>query len=224
MRIPVLYEDNHLLVVQKPVNIPVQRDESGSDDMQRLLQQYLKAKYQKPGNVYLGIVHRLDRPVSGVMVFAKTSKAAARLTAQFAQGGAHKRYYAIVRGQAQPCAILEDYLKKGAGNMTSVVDEDTPGGKYAKLKYQCLEQKQGMSFLEIELFTGRSHQIRVQLSSRGLPIWGDIRYGHRGNKKGQQIALLAYELSFEHPTLKQTMRFQAVTPQTYPWTLFHTLN
>ena len=218
----VLYEDNHLIIVQKPVNVPVQKDESGSPDLQAMVKDYIKEKYGKPGNVYLGIVHRLDRPVGGVMVFARTSKAADRLTKQFASGQAHKKYYAVVRGKAEDAATLEDYLLKGPGNTSRVVQEGE--GKYAKLKYRKLAEAEGLSLLEIELFTGRSHQIRVQLSSRGLPIWGDVRYGYHVNQKGQQIALLAYSLEILHPTLKTPVCCRILPPDAYPWTLFSCYN
>ncbi|MDL2289387.1 RluA family pseudouridine synthase [Clostridia bacterium OttesenSCG-928-F22] len=216
----ILYEDNHILVVEKPVNMPVQQDESGSPDLLSALKSYIKQKYNKPGNVFLGLVHRLDRPVGGVMVFARTSKAAARLSAQFAQNTAGKQYYAIVRGDAAEKEALEDYMKKGAGNISAIVAPDAPGAKRAKLEYTRLAFKEGLSLLDVTLHTGRSHQIRVQLAGRGLPIWGDMRYGQNVNQKGQQIALFAYSLCFTHPTLQQEMRFSLPPITAYPWTLF----
>ena len=212
----ILYEDNHLLVVEKPENVPVQADASGDDDLLSILKAYVKEKYSKPGDVYLGLVHRLDRPVGGVMVFARTSKAAARLTAQFKDRRAKKRYVAIVEGEPKPADECEDWLfKDEATNTTRVVPEGTEGAKRAALRYTTLAKAHGTALLDLELFTGRPHQIRVQLSSRHLPIVGDMRY-HPNAKPGTQIRLWSYQLTVQHPTLNEPMTFFSLPP----WTEF----
>ena len=203
----VLYEDNHLLVVEKPVNMPVCEDISGDTDLLTLLKAYIKEKYDKPGDVYLGLVHRLDRPVGGVMVFARTSKAAARLTSQFQSHEAKKRYVAVVDGAPAPEAKLTDYLLKDeATHSSSAVPMGTPGAKEARLAYSLLGINGKKALLDVELFTGRPHQIRVQLAHAELPISGDQRY-HPSPKPGEQIALYAYALTLRHPTLNEPMTF-----------------
>ena len=206
----ILFEDNHLLVVEKPENLPVQADASGDADLLSVCKTYIKETYHKPGEAYLGLVHRLDRPVGGVMVFAKTSKAAARLTAQFKDRTAHKRYVAIVDGYAPSKGECIDWLLKDeATNTTHVVKEGTPGAKKAILRYRTLARQNGTSLLDIELLTGRPHQIRVQLSSRDLPIVGDMRY-HPKAKPGTQIRLWSYVLTIKHPTLSEPMTFYSL--------------
>ena len=203
----ILYEDNHLLVVEKPVNIPVQADSSGDMDLLRALKAYIRQAYNKPGEAYLGLVHRLDRPVGGVMVFARTSKAAARLTDQFQNRAAKKRYAAVAEGRAQSGAQLTDWLVKDACTFSSaVVPEGTAGAKLARLRYALLAEQEGASLLDVALFTGRAHQIRVQLAHAGLPIVGDQRYNPRA-RPGAQIALWAYALTLRHPTLGEEMTF-----------------
>ena len=165
--INIIYEDNHLLVVEKPINVPVQKDNSNDLDLLTMLKQYLKEKYNKPGNVYLGLVHRLDRPVGGIMVFAKTSKAASRLSEQIRNGTFNKKYLAIICGKVKDKDTLEDYLLKDTKTNTVKVDKK---GKKSILNYKRLDYKEGLSLVEIELITGRSHQIRVQFSSRGYPL------------------------------------------------------
>ena len=212
MNIRVLYEDNHLLVVEKPANVPVQADASGDEDLLTACKGYIKEKYAKPGEVYLGLVHRLDRPVGGVMVFARTSKAAARLTEQFSAHRARKRYAAIVEGSAPGEGRLADFLwKDERTNTTSVVPEGTPGAKLAKLSFRTLAREGDLSLLDVDLQTGRPHQIRVQLSHAGYPIHGDQRYNPNA-KVGEQIRLWAYALTIAHPTLKEEMTFYALPP------------
>ena len=212
MNIRVLYEDNHLLVVEKPANVPVQADASGDEDLLTACKGYIKEKYAKPGEVYLGLVHRLDRPVGGVMVFARTSKAAARLTEQFSAHRARKRYAAIVEGSAPGEGRLADFLwKDERTNTTSVVPEGTPGAKMAKLSFRTLARDKGLSLLDVDLQTGRPHQIRVQLSHAGFPIHGDQRYNPAA-QVGEQIRLWAYALTIVHPTLKEEMTFYALPP------------
>ena len=212
MDIRVLYEDNHLLVVEKPANVPVQADASGDEDLLTACKGYIKEKYAKPGEVYLGLVHRLDRPVGGVMVFARTSKAAARLTEQFSAHRARKRYAAIVEGEAPAEGRLTDFLLKNEStNTTAVVAVGTPGAKQAKLSFRTLAREKGLSLLDVDLQTGRPHQIRVQLSHAGFPIHGDQRYNPAA-KVGEQIRLWAYALTIAHPTLKEEMTFYALPP------------
>lgn len=206
----VLFEDNHLLVVVKPANIPTQADDSKDLDLLSMAKQYLKEKYQKPGNVYCGLVHRLDRPVSGIMVLAKTSKAASRLSNQIRLNQIDKKYMAVVEGQVKPEVWL-DYLAKDEKNNTSYVTTKDKG-KYSKLTIlESTSLSHNQSLLKIDLETGRSHQIRVQCSSRHHPIVGDQRY-HPNPQKNQQIKLLAYELSFNHPTTKERLTFTIDAP------------
>jgi len=218
----IIYEDNHLLVVEKPVNIPVQGDNTNDLDMLTILKQYLKERYNKPGEVYLGLVHRLDRPVGGIMVFAKTSKSAARLSDQIRTRTFKKTYLAIVRGtpQMQTCTLRDYLLKDSTNNMVSVVSEGTKDAKEAILDYEVLKSNGELSLLKIQLHTGRPHQIRVQLSHAGYTLYGDQRYGVDVNKPGQQIALWAYSITFLHPTKKEEMTFTCEVPKTEPWVQF----
>ncbi|MEL7610463.1 MAG: pseudouridine synthase [Bacillota bacterium] len=216
---PILYEDNHLIAVVKPANLPVQADSSGDEDLLSLLKSYIKEKYQKPGDVYLGLVHRLDRPVGGVMVFARTSKAAARLTEQFRSHAAKKQYAALTREAAPVFAKLSDYLLKDEKtNTVSVVDAQTPGAKAASLSFRLAARENGLSLLNVSLNTGRPHQIRVQLKNAGLPIHGDARY-NPDSRPGEQIALFGYALTLSHPTTKQQLRFCAL-PEGGVWRAF----
>lgn len=206
-KLKIIYEDNHLLVCEKPVNMPVQADSSGDEDLLSAAKAYIKEKYNKPGDVYLGLVHRLDRPVGGVMVFARTSKAAARLTESFKSRKTKKRYAAIVSGHPAGnaelnCALLRDEKT----NTSYVVEADTPGAKNASLEYASTVTKDGFTLLDVLLHTGRHHQIRAQLAWSGCPIYGDQRY-NRAARVGQQIALFAYSLTIEHPTLRESMTF-----------------
>ena len=218
--VPVLYEDNHVLVVVKPPNMPTQADASRDADLLSTMKAYIARKYEKPGAVYLGLVHRLDRPVGGLVVIARTSKAAERLSRQVREKTLSRGYLACVRGQAPEHAVLEDtLLKDEASNMVRVVKAGTPGGKDAKLALWRCAQKEEMSLVRVRLYTGRSHQIRVQLSHAGLPIWGDARYG--GGQSGQQIALWGAFLRFEHPTTHERMSFSAPPfALSMPWKAF----
>lgn len=205
----VIYEDNHIIVVEKPVNIPSQGDKTGDIDMLTIIKEYIKEKYNKPGDVYLGLIHRLDRPVGGVMVFAKTSKAAARLSEQVRVKQFKKKYLVIVDGKMEnEKGTLEDFLLKNEKlNISKVVKEGTKNSKLAILDYEVLkyDEEINLSVLKINLHTGRHHQIRVQLANSGHSIYGDQKYGTRGN--GKQIALWAYELSILHPITKKEMTF-----------------
>ena len=200
----IIFEDNHLLVVEKPVNTPMQADDSKDKDLLTMAKEYLKVTYHKPGNVYLGLVHRLDRPVSGVCVFAKTSKAAERLSAQIAKRELKKTYLAVVidNGLADS-GTFKDRLLKDRRTNTVRVD---PEGKEASLDYCLLKRKDGLALVEVHLHTGRSHQIRVQFASRNHALYGDQRYNKLA-QSGQQIALHAYQLTFKHPVTKEEMTF-----------------
>lgn len=212
----VIYEDNHLLVVEKPQNVLVQADNTNDLDLLTSLKKYIKEKYNKPGEVYLGLVHRLDRPVGGVMVFARTSKAASRLSNMIRMHEFEKNYLAIVEGKVPDEGVFEDYLLKLENENKTIVDKN---GKYSKLSYKLLSYKDGLSLVKIKLDTGRSHQIRVQFSSRGYALWGDQKYNSKV-KVGEQIALWSYELKFKHPVREELMDFKCNPPLKYPWTLF----
>lgn len=218
-KLKVIYEDNHIIVVEKPVNIPSQGDKTGDVDLLTIVKQYIKEKYKKPGNVYLGLVHRLDRPVGGVMVFAKTSKAAARLSNQVREKQFSKTYLTIVNGKMeQNKENLEDYLLKDEkNNISKVVPEGTKNSKLAILDYEVLkyDSELNLSVLKIHLHTGRHHQIRVQLSSRNHSIYGDQKYGGRGH--GKQITLWAYELQLFHPITNEKMTFHSLPERIGSW-------
>ena len=217
-KINIIYEDNHLLVVEKPINIPVCEDSSNDIDLLNVLKNYLKEKYQKPGNVYLGLVHRLDRPVGGVIVFAKTSKAASRLSKQVAEHKLEKIYLAVVEGKVPEKGDFFDYLVKDSKKNQSYVT-DKEHGKEARLSYQRIAIKNNFSLVEISLKTGRSHQIRVQFSSRGFPLVGDAKYNSHHDGK-TNVALFAKKLSFYHPVTKEKLSFELDIPKRYPFNLF----
>lgn len=206
----VLYEDNHIIVVIKPYNIPSQSDKTNDIDMLSLVKEYIKEKYQKPGNVYVGLVHRLDRPVGGIMVFAKTSKAASRLSESIRNKSFSKTYLAVVNGKFEKQnGVLENYLwKDEALNMSKVVGKDKKGAKLARLTYEVLAEKNDLSLVKINLETGRHHQIRVQFSNAGHSLYGDQKYGKGSMEK--QIALWAYRLEFKHPVKDEIMKFEAL--------------
>lgn len=215
-KIEVLYEDNHVIVVYKPANILSQSDITGDVDMLTLVKQYIKEKYNKPGNVYLGLVHRLDRPVQGVMVFAKTSKAASRLSKQIQNHEFSKQYLAIINGNlSEKKGEFRDYLEKQENGNTVVTDKKH--GKESVLRYEVLKEIDNLSLVNIELITGRHHQIRVQFSSRGYPLVGDQRYGKQDNK---QICLCSYKLSFIHPINKEKLTFERYPDKKDSWNLF----
>lgn len=216
-KLNVIYEDNHIIVVEKIINIPSQADKTGDMDMLTIIKDYLKEKYNKPGNVYLGLVHRLDRPVGGVMVFAKTSKAASRLSEEVRNKTLQKTYLVICNGKMEKDKdTLVDYLWKDEKKNTSyVVKKTKKNAKEAVLDYEVLkyDDKQNLSLLKVNLHTGRHHQIRLQLSSRMHAIYGDNKYHGRG--AGTGIRLWAYELKFKHPVTKEELTFK-ISP---PWDL-----
>ena len=215
----VLYEDNHIIVVEKMPNVPSQADKTGDEDMLTIIKSYLKEKYNKPGNVYLGLVHRLDRPVGGVMVFAKTSKAASRLSEEIRNKTFKKTYLAIVNGKMESeSGEYIDYLWKDEKQNTSyVVKEGKKNSKLAKLNYEVIayNEKENVSLVKINLQTGRHHQIRVQFSSRMHALYGDSKYHGRG--AGTGICLWAYKIKFVHPVKKEEMEFEDFPPKEGMW-------
>lgn len=213
----ILYEDNHLLVVRKSAGALVQGDRTGDPTLLDAAKAYLKEKYRKPGEVFLGIVHRLDRPVGGVLVFARTSKAASRLGEQFRSRAVDKVYWAVVEGAPEPPeGRMEDWLRRD--HMRSRVSApDAPGAQHAALSYRSVESRGGWTLVEIRLETGRHHQIRVQFASRGHPILGDRRYGSRDAVPSGHIALMARALTLTHPTQGTRMTFTASLPEDWPW-------
>lgn len=222
----VLYEDNHIIVVRKDPNIPSQADKTEDLDMLTIIKEYIKEKYNKPGNVYLGLVHRLDRPVGGVMVFAKTSKAASRLSNQVREKTFKKKYLAVVDGKFdQANGTLEDYLYKDERkNISKVVKSEKKNAKFAKLDYKVLAYNEikDLSLVKVNLHTGRHHQIRVQLAHSGHSIFGDQKYGTRG--QGKQIALWAYELTIQHPVSKEEMTFKCLPESNGTWCILRDIN
>lgn len=220
----ILHEDNHIIVVLKPQNMPCCEDESKDKDLLNALKEYIKETYDKKGNVYLGLVHRLDRPTGGIMVFAKSSKAAARLSEQMKSGDFEKKYYTVTVGvPKEEKAILTHYLKKNAvNNMVYVCPPTVEGAKLAELDYNVIDQNDGLALVDVRLHTGRSHQIRVQMNAIGTPIYGDMRYGGEKAKKGH-LALWAYYLAFTHPVCKERMVFRVQPPKDeMPWCNFKT--
>jgi 23S rRNA pseudouridine1911/1915/1917 synthase len=213
----VIHEDNHIIVVVKPPNTPTQEDETGDADLANEIKAHLKEKYNKPGNVFLGMVHRLDRPVGGVMVFAKTSKAASRLSDQFRRGVVEKKYAALVEGIiSSGTYALTHYLKKDrTKNRTTAFAKPSTGAKEAKLTYSVEESWGDTTLLSVTPHTGRSHQIRVQLSTTGYPIVGDLKYGAKTTTGDKSIMLWATRLKFTHPVTKEEMIFEAAIPKSW---------
>ncbi len=211
--IPVLYEDNHLLVVNKPAGMLIQEDRTGDLDLLRVCKQYLKEKYNKPGNVFLGLVHRLDRPVSGTVVFARTSKAAARLSEQIRNHKVEKVYLALVEGKVKREGEWTDYISRHKQH--AVIDKER--GKKASLFFKRRAYENNLSLVEIRLITGRHHQIRVQFASRGYPVAGDIRYGSQQSFIKRNIALHAKTYTCDHPTKREKMTFTCL-PEDWPLT------
>ena len=215
----ILYEDNHIIAAVKPSGVLSQSDGSGAPDMLTLLKAYIKEKYNKPGNVYLGLVHRLDRNVSGVMVFARTSKAASRLSAQIREHTTEKLYYAVVEGKVSGEGTLRNWiLKDEKTNTVKVLDREEKGAKFAELSYRAVDSTDGTTLLEVDLKTGRSHQIRAQLAASGHPITGDVKYGRAGGK--DRIALMCHSMTIDHPTSKERMTFKCDMPDSHQWILY----
>jgi 23S rRNA pseudouridine1911/1915/1917 synthase len=212
----VLYEDNHCLGVAKPAGVPSTHFDGGDETLDRAAKSYLKAKYQKPGNVFLGIVHRLDKPTSGVLLFARTSKAAARLAEQFRDGAVEKVYWAVVEGELpQPAGTLEDWLRKDqTAGRVEVVRPDAPGARRALVHYHRKAGYGGLCLLELRPQTGRTHQLRVQLAERGHPVVGDFKYGSE-QLFPAGIALHARSLTFLHPTRHEPVTLTAELPRAW---------
>lgn len=206
----VVYEDNHIIVVNKIAGEIVQGDKTGDKPLSEMVKEYLKVKYNKPGNVFCGVVHRIDRPVSGLVIFARTSKALERLNKMLREGEIHKTYRAIVEGHPEkPEALLENYLvSDGRINKTYVTDSRNPDAKLSRLEYRTVERGDRYTLLEVNLLTGRKHQIRAQLSAIGHPIKGDLKYGARRSNRDGGISLQAYRIHFTHPVSKQPIDIQ----------------
>lgn len=218
----ILFEDNHIIVVMKPQNVASCGDESGDENLLDMIKEYIKEKYEKPGNVYVGLVHRLDRPTGGVMVYAKTSKAASRLSEQMREGDFEKKYLTVLCGTPEEeRKTLVNYLKKNSvNNMVYLCPPTTDGAKMASLEYKIVESKGKYSLAEVCLHTGRSHQIRVQMAGISHPVFGDMRYGGVNAQKGK-LALWAYSLSFTHPVTKERLKFVVEPPKDeVPWKAF----
>lgn len=215
---PVFFEDNHLLALYKPSGILVQADRTGDTSLLELARRWLKERYGKPGNVFLGLVHRLDRPVAGVILFGRTSKAAARLSEQFRTGAVKKRYLAVVEGvMRESSGRLVHRLERIPGRSSRIVSGDPPGSREARLNYRVIDNCRSRSLVEIDLDTGRHHQIRAQMSHIGHPVVGDLRYGAPAPLPGKQVALIARELVVTHPTLRQSCSFRSPCPSGWPW-------
>lgn len=219
----ILYEDNHIIVVMKPQNIACCPDESGDDNLFDVIKRYIKDSKKKEGNVYLGLVHRLDRPTGGVMVYAKTTKAASRLSERMKDGGFEKKYYAVLSGiPVKRKATVENYLRKNTvNNMVYICTESEEGAKLASLEYEIVDERGELALADIKLHTGRTHQIRVQMAGLNAPVFGDMRYGGAKAQKGK-LALWAYSLTFSHPTLNERMKFEIEPPKEIsPWKYFN---
>lgn len=216
-RWPVFYEDNHLLVVYKPSGLLIQGDCTGDVCLLELARQYVKIRYEKPGNVFLALVHRLDRPVAGVVVFARTSKAASRLGRQFGTGRVEKQYLAVVHGvvPGRGGDLVNNMERKGP--TSRIVSAPTAKSREARLSCRVLGTAEKKTLLEIDLDTGRHHQIRAQLAHLGFPVMGDLRYGAPNPLPQKQLALFAYKLSFDHPTGQHRLSFTAPLPADWPW-------
>lgn len=218
----IIYEDNHIIVVNKSASEIVQGDKTGDVPLSEKVKAYLKEKYQKPGNVFVGVTHRLDRPVSGLVVFAKTSKALSRLNEMFRVGDVHKVYWAIVKNEPkQPEAELQHWIVRNEKqNKSYAYDHEVKNAKKAVLKYRMIGRSDNYSLLEVELMTGRHHQIRCQLSKIGCPIKGDLKYGSPRSNPDGSICLHARRISFVHPVSKQLIELEVPLPADKLWRCF----
>lgn len=221
----VIYEDNHIIIVNKQSGEIVQGDKTGDRPLSDIVKDYIKEKYQKPGAVFLGVVHRLDRPVSGVVVFARTSKALTRLNKMFAEGEVHKTYWAIVEGRKEERGqrinewhVLEHWLTRNEKqNKAYAYDHEVPHSKLARLRYRLLAEGDRYSLLEVQLMTGRHHQIRCQLAALGSPIKGDLKYGAKRSNPDGSISLMARRVEFIHPVSKEPVSVEAPVPDDALW-------
>lgn len=215
----VVYEDNHIIIVNKQSGEIVQGDKTGDTPLSDIVKQYIKEKYNKPGNVFLGVVHRLDRPVSGLVVFAKTSKALSRLNEMFRTGDVHKTYWAIVKkNDIAPEATLTDWLTRNERqNKSYAHNREVPGAKKAVLSYKVRSMSDNYMLLEVRLMTGRHHQIRCQLAHMGCPIKGDLKYGSPRSNPDGSISLMSHRVEFVHPVSKETIAVEAPVPDDRLW-------
>ena len=220
----VVYEDNHIIIVNKQSGEIVQGDKTGDRPLSDIVKQYIKEKYQKPGEVFLGVVHRLDRPVSGLVVFARTSKALTRLNKMFAEGEVHKTYWAIVKNTPkQPEGTLTHWLVRNEKqNKSYAYTTEKPNAKKAILKYKVIGRSDNYTLLEVNLMTGRHHQIRCQLAAMGCPIKGDLKYGAPRSNPDGSISLMSRHVEFTHPVSKQQIAVEAPLPEDSLWQSFQT--
>lgn len=218
----VVYEDNHIIVVNKDSGEIVQGDKTGDTPLSDIVKEYIRQKYNKPGNVFLGVVHRLDRPVSGLVVFAKTSKALTRLNEMFRTNSVHKTYWAITRNTPpQPSGRLEQWIVRNEKqNKSYVYNREVPNSKKAVLEYSTIGTSDNYTLIEVRLMTGRHHQIRCQLAAMGCPIKGDLKYGARRSNPDGSISLMSRHMEFIHPVSKETISLSAPLPPHSLWTVF----
>lgn len=215
----VVYEDNHIIIVYKQSGEIVQGDKTGDKPLSDTVKQWIKARYNKPGNVFLGVVHRLDRPVAGLVMFGKTSKATSRLNAMFREGQVHKTYWAIVSGTPKADeATLDNWLVRNEKqNKSYAYDHEVPNSKHALLRYKVIARSDNYTLLAVDLLTGRHHQIRCQLAHAGMPIKGDLKYGARRSNPDGSISLLSHRMSFVHPVSKKTIDITSPVPNDNLW-------
>ena len=222
-KLVVLYEDNQIIVVLKPHNVPTQADASGDNDLLSMVKQYVKEKYNKEGEAFIGLVHRLDRPTGGIMVFARNSKSAARLSAQFASHDTKKTYYAITTHvpQAKTGRLKHNLKKDEKNNIVRIVPLSEEGSKLAELEYKTLQVEGDNALVEVNLLTGRSHQIRVQFAAINCALYGDNKYGKEKTRASNNLGLWAGRLEFTHPTTKEKMVFAWPPENVLPWSKFY---
>lgn len=218
----VVYEDNHLIIVYKESGEIVQGDKTGDTPLSDIVKFYIKEKYQKPGAVFLGVVHRLDRPVSGLVVFARTSKALTRLNEMFRKGDVHKTYWALVQSSVPPSptafkTITHWLTRNEKQNKSYAYNHEVSGSKQATLRYRCIGATNNYSLIEVQLLTGRHHQIRCQLAAIGMPIKGDLKYGARRSNPDGSISLLSHRVEFVHPVSKQSITVDSPLPDDNLW-------
>ena len=222
----VVYEDNHIIVVNKDSGEIVQGDKTGDTPLSDIVKEYIKEKHNKPGNVFLGVVHRLDRPVSGLVVFAKTSKALSRLCDMFRLGNVHKTYWAITKNvPSHPEGHLEQWIVRNEKqNKSYVYNREVPNSKKAMLDYRVIGYSDNYTLIEVHLLTGRHHQIRCQLAAMGCPIKGDLKYGAKRSNPDGSISLMSRHIEFVHPVSKENISLSAPLPDNSLWTVFKEIN